>query len=96
MLQISNNVVVSLNRNGEPIGFVCQNQRYQVKQKPRRWFGRKEWWQELTGAAKGIGASAIELTIWQVVAQSSTGEIEKFELIHDEWAGRWLGVSLNQ
>lgn len=94
MLQVSNNVVVSLNRNGEPIGFVCQNQRYQVKKKPRRWFGRKAWWQELSSASKGIGSSAIELTIWQVEALSPSGKLEKFELIHDEWAGRWQGVTL--
>ena len=86
MRQIDENVSVSTNQTGEPVGFFWRNSSYRVRTKPIRWFARRDWWIEATRVQRGVGPSVLEVEMWRMVASKneSVDSVDKtqFEIVH--------------
>ncbi len=85
MVRVDENVSVSVNQSGEPIGFRWRENNYLVNAKPVRWFARKQWWVEAARAQRGIGAGVLELEMWRLQASCTEKQkaVAQFELIHN-------------
>lgn len=89
MVRVDENISVSVNETGEPIGFRWRNNNYLVKTKPVRWFARREWWIEAARVQRGIGAGVLELEMWRLSACCPKDEISQFELVHSALDDGW-------
>ncbi len=88
MTRLDEAVAVSVNQNGEPIGFKWQDRFYLVMARPTRWFARREWWVEAARAQRGIGAGVLEIEMWRLLA-SCDDNSSQFELIHSAGDNSW-------
>ena len=79
---------VLLDFDGAPVCFSWRDRSYTVCSRPVRWYSRRMWWQEASGAPKGVGAELVEIEMWRLWAVSDTDRIF-FELTHkmpeDQW-----------
>lgn len=86
MKQIDENVLVSTNHTGEPVGFLWRNSTYRVRTKPVRWFARRDWWIEASRVQRGIGPGVLEVEMWRMVATKDSGaDVEpkvQFDIVH--------------
>ena len=100
MRRIDEPISVLVNQNTEPIGFSWRGQSYVVRQRPTRWFARKEWWVESARVQRGIGAGSLEVEMWRVLAlpvsaldlDSGEGGLQtliQFLLIHSNDSHSW-------
>ena len=100
MRRIDEPISVLVNQNTEPIGFSWRGQSYVVRQRPTRWFARKEWWVESARVQRGIGAGSLEVEMWRVLAlpvsaldlASGEGSLQtliQFQLIHSNDNHSW-------
>jgi hypothetical protein len=88
MLRVDEAVEVSVNKEGQPIGFRWRDECYLVTSHPVRWFARRDWWQESERAYRGIGAAVLETEMWQLTATCDEGVLQ-FELIHNVLGNLW-------
>ena len=91
MRQLDENVLVSTNQNGEPIGFLWRDSNYKVRARPIRWFTRRNWWVEAARVQKGVGPEVLEVEIWRMTASESDDSAKtQFEISHsqDDKTGR--------
>jgi Family of unknown function (DUF6504) len=85
MRQLDENVSVSTNQNGEPVGFLWRDSIYKVSAKPIRWFARRDWWLEASRVQKGIGPGVLEVEIWRMTAaEVATANKTQFEIAHTQ------------
>jgi len=101
MRRIDESISVLVNQNTEPIGFSWRGQSYVVRQRPTRWFARKEWWVESARVQRGIGAGTLEVEMWRVLAlpvsalsqagaeDSNLQTMTQFQLIHNSEQHTW-------
>jgi hypothetical protein len=101
MRRIDESISVLVNQNTEPIGFSWRGQSYVVRQRPTRWFARKEWWVESARVQRGIGAGTLEVEMWRVLAlpvsalnqagaeESNLQTMTQFQLIHNSEQHTW-------
>ena len=101
MRRIDESISVLVNQNTEPIGFSWRGQSYVVRQRPTRWFARKEWWVESARVQRGIGAGSLEVEMWRVLAMpvsaldiassedSTLQTLTQFQLIHSNDNHTW-------
>ena len=101
MRRIDEPISVLVNQNTEPIGFSWRGQSYVVRQRPTRWFARKEWWVESARVQRGIGAGTLEIEMWRVLALpvsaldlasadgSNLQTLTQFQLIHNSENHTW-------
>ena len=101
MRRIDESISVLVNQNTEPIGFSWRGQSYVVRQRPTRWFARKEWWVESARVQRGIGAGSLEVEMWRVLAMpvsaldiassedSNLQTLTQFQLIHSNDNHTW-------
>ena len=84
MRQMNENVSVSINRTGEPVGFLWRNSSYRVQTKPIRWYARRDWWLEAARVQRGVGPGVLEVEIWRMVASKAEEPEQKtqFEILH--------------
>ena len=86
MREVDERVLVSTNRNGEPIAFLWRNSNYRVNTKPVRWFARRDWWIEASRVQRGIGSGVLEVEMWRMAASKGDDpEVNKkanFEIVH--------------
>ena len=84
MRRMDENVSVSINRTGEPVGFLWRNSTYRVQTKPIRWFARRDWWLEAARVQRGVGAGVLEVEVWRMVASKTEEPDQKtqFEILH--------------
>lgn len=84
MRRMDENVSVSINRTGEPVGFLWRNSTYRVRTKPIRWFARRDWWLEAARVQRGVGASVLEVEVWRMVASKAEEPDQKtqFEILN--------------
>jgi hypothetical protein len=84
MRRMDENVSVSINRTGEPVGFLWRNSTYRVQTKPIRWFARRDWWLEAATVRRGVGAGVLEVEMWRMVASKAEAPEQKtqFEILH--------------
>ncbi len=88
MTRVDEAVTVSVNQNGEPIGFRWRDQCFLVMNRPVRWFARKEWWVESARVQRGIGAGVLETEMWRLSANCQD-QVMQFELVHQAISNRW-------
>ena len=93
MQRVDEKVLVSTNRDGEPVGFMWRDSNYRVSARPVRWFARRDWWIEATRVQRGVGASVLEVEMWRMTATKNTetdGE-NQYEIVHtlDGEKGIW-------
>jgi hypothetical protein len=89
MTMINENVEVSVDKTGSPIGFSWKGCHYLVNSKPIRWFARKQWWVEAARVQRGIGAGVLEVEMWRMIAAGPTKKTGQFELVHDTATNTW-------
>lgn len=94
MIRVDENVQVSTNQNGEPIGFSWRNGSYRVLTKPIRWFARRDWWVEAARVQRGIGSGVLEVEMWRLSAARESSSPAQFELIHTELDNQWKLVRI--
>lgn len=84
MRRMDENVSVSINRTGEPVGFLWRNSTYRVQTKPIRWFARRDWWLEAARVQRGVGAGVLEVEVWRMVASKAEEPDQKtqFEILN--------------
>lgn len=86
MRQIDENVLVSTNQNGEPVGFLWRDSNYKVRARPIRWFARRDWWLEASRVQRGIGADVLEVEVWRMLASEGAAinppKNTQFEIAH--------------
>jgi Family of unknown function (DUF6504) len=84
MRRMDENVSVSINRTGEPVGFLWRNSTYRVRTKPIRWFARRDWWLEAARVQRGVGAGVLEVEVWRMVASKAEEPDQKtqFEILN--------------
>ena len=79
---------VLLDFDGAPVCFSWRDKSYTVCSRPVRWYSRRMWWQEASGAPKGVGAELVEIEMWRLWAASHAGRYF-FQLRHrmpgDQW-----------
>ena len=92
VVQIDENIAVSVDRNGQPISFLWRGERFAVSDRPVRWYARKEWWLEANRVQRGIGVSVLEVEMWRLVAQSRAKHWVQYDLRHEE--NRWRLVRI--
>jgi hypothetical protein len=88
MQRLDENVLVSTNQSGEPVGFLWRDSNYKVRARPVRWFARRDWWLEASRVQRGIGPGVLEVEVWRMLA-SKGGESEaknktQFEIAHTQ------------
>jgi hypothetical protein len=89
VIRVDEQVSVSVNSSGEPIGFQWRNNSYLVLSKPIRWFARKQWWIEAARAQRGIGSGVLEVEMWRLSASKPQETPAQFELIHQAEKNNW-------
>ena len=101
MRRIDEPISVLVNQNTEPIGFSWRGESFVVRQRPTRWFARKEWWVESARVQRGIGAGTLEVEMWRVLAvpvaslglagadESNLQTMTQFQLIHNSEQHTW-------
>jgi hypothetical protein len=101
MRRIDEPISVLVNQNTEPIGFSWRGESFVVRQRPTRWFARKEWWVESARVQRGIGAGTLEVEMWRVLAMpvsvlnaattddSNLQTMTQFQLIHNSEQHTW-------
>ena len=94
MTMINENVEVSVDKTGSPIGFSWKGCHYLVNSKPIRWFARKQWWVEAARVQRGIGAGVLEVEMWRLSADpASSGNVQtkcaQYELVHSTPNNHW-------
>jgi hypothetical protein len=84
MRRMDENVSVSINRTGEPVGFLWRNSTYRVRTRPIRWFARRDWWLEAARVQRGVGAGVLEVEVWRMVASKAEDPDQKtqFEILN--------------
>ncbi len=84
MRRMDENVSVSINRTGEPVGCLWRNSTYRVRTKPIRWFARRDWWLEAARVQRGVGAGVLEVEVWRMVASKAEDPDQKtqFEILN--------------
>lgn len=70
MVELSQQVAVLTNHDGEPVSFDWGGSHWLVMSVPVRWYARKTWWQSAEGAPRGVGAALIETEMWRFRAVS--------------------------
>jgi hypothetical protein len=70
VVELSQQVAVLTNHDGEPISFDWGGSHWLVMSVPVRWYARKTWWQNAEGAPRGSGAALIETEMWRFRAVS--------------------------
>lgn len=88
MQRLDENVLVSTNQSGEPVGFLWRDSNYKVRARPVRWFARRDWWLEATRVQRGIGPGVLEVEIWRMLAsqveESEAKAKTQFEMAHTQ------------
>lgn len=79
MVELSQQVAVLTNHDGEPVSFDWGGANWLVMSVPVRWYARKTWWQSAAGAPRGSGAELIETEMWRFRA-ASKDQARFFEL----------------
>jgi hypothetical protein len=82
--EINDELDVSVDQSGQPIGFRWRGGYYLVSEKPIRWFSRKEWWLEASRVPKGIGHGVFEVEVWRILAAETAAKQKlQFEFVHE-------------
>jgi len=92
MNQIREQVQVSVDQSGQPVGFTWRGGNYLVNDQPIRWFSRRDWWLEASRVPKGVGPGVFEVEIWRILASEAKAKHQlQFEFSHDldPNSGRW-------
>jgi hypothetical protein len=88
MQRIDENVLVSTNQNGEPVGFLWRDSNYKVRARPIRWYARRDWWLEAMRVQRGVGASVLEVEVWRMLAskreEPEVANKTQFEIVHSK------------
>lgn len=88
MRELDENVLVSTNQSGEPVGFLWRDSNYKVRARPVRWFARRNWWLEASRVQKGIGPGVLEVEVWRMLASageaSDSAKKTQFEIAHTQ------------
>ena len=88
MQRLEENVLVSTNQSGEPVGFLWRDSNYKVRARPVRWFARRGWRLEGTRVKRCIGPGVREVEIVRMVAPVGEGSEAKaktqFEIAHTQ------------
>ena len=94
MVRVDENVTVALDKSGSPIGFSWRNGHYLVSGKPVRWYARRQWWVDAARVQRGIGAGALEVEMWRMLADCGKHAIYQYEFIHDTLSDTWRLVRI--
>ena len=88
MQRLDENVLVSTNQSGEPVGFLWRDSNYKVRARPVRWFARRDWWLEASRVQRGIGPGVLEVEVWRMLASKGDEPEAKnktqFEIAHTQ------------
>ena len=79
---------VAVDYDGAPVAFDWRGGHYLAASRPVRWYSRRLWWQEASGAPRGSGAMLVETEMWRLWA-ASEGSRSLFELRHQMPEDAW-------